>query len=909
MTSANAPFQVLRPWLPVVLAALALTAPGAAQAVDGDAASPAASTSLSALAHVTEPTTVTNASKRPSTPTAALKQALEPDLLTRRLTNLVSGFVGKSKPFTAYFDEPTGGAAAQPLPVMAGPATTLATASTQAAEVVNLAEAADAAELTTPSASAAAVALRPAADADLSVPVAAPAVAQAAAHSQPARASAPNAADAASATAAAVAGAAAAPFPDGATATATATAAAATSTVAVSPVAAATVPDAPASSEPVEEPPSPAISWRQVLALAAVPEPIPALNAVPSPPTPDTLAVVPTLAIAAPAPAPAPAPTWTRALASPTHPAALTGQLSVPKPEVQLALAAPTTQVSAPAPAPTPTPTPAAAAAAAAAAPFTLPAPQARQAEPVLLAAATPKAPPVALPPEPRFDLSINNAPASQVFLQLANGTAYNMLVSPDVSGTLSITLKDTTVPEAMDTMREMFGFEYRITGNRIFVYPNTVQTRLYRVNYLPGRRQGASDIRVTSSAITSAAGGGGGALGASGGASQNNSQNGSSGNRADDNAHVRTTSDSDFWREVQASLAALVGSAGGRSVVLNPAAGVVVVKATPAELRQVENYLKAVQLSIERQVMLEAKIVEVQLSRDSQTGINWAGFGSLGKGKITVGNAAPGTVLAPTGPLTSADGNSIAPGVNLAAGALARGFYGLAFQAANFGALLNFLETQGQVSVLSSPRIATLNNQKAVLKVGSDELYVTGVSTSTVSNGAGSTSSPSLTLQPFFSGISLDVTPQIDDAGTVMLHIHPTISTVTEKNKNIDLGALGSYRLPLATSAVNETDSIVRVRDGQIVAIGGLMKHEQHEERTGTPLLQDMPFVGGAFRQTTTVTSKRELVIMLKPTVIQDDGAWPDAPTFGAPQARSPIQLSPAAPSFATPNPAVAIR
>ena len=885
MTSANAPFQVLRPWLPVVLAALALTAPGAAQAVDGDAASPAASTSLSAVAHVTEPTTVTNASKRPSTPTAALKQALEPDLLTRRLTNLVSGFVGKSKPFTAYFDEPTGRAAAQPLPVMAGPATTLATASTQAAEVVNLAKAADAAELTTPSASAAAVALRPAADADLSVPVAAPAVAQAAAHSQPARASAPNAADAASATAAAVAGAAAAPFPDGATATATA--AAATSTVAVSPVAAATVPDAPASSEPVEEPPSPAISWRQVLALAAVPEPIPALNAVPSPLTPDTLAVVPTLAIAAPAPAPAPAPTWTRALASPTHPAALTGQLSVPKPEVQLALAAPTTQVSAPTP--TPTPAPAPAPTPAAAAPFTLPAPQARQAEPVLLAAATPKAPPVALPPEPRFDLSINNAPASQVFLQLANGTAYNMLVSPDVSGTLSITLKDTTVPEAMDTMREMFGFEYRITGNRIFVYPNTVQTRLYRVNYLPGRRQGASDIRVTSSAITSAAGGGGGALGASGGASQNNSQNGSSGNRADDNAHVRTTSDSDFWREVQASLAALVGSAGGRSVVLNPAAGVVVVKATPAELRQVENYLKAVQLSIERQVMLEAKIVEVQLSRDSQTGINWAGFGSLGKGKITVGNAAPGTVLAPTGPLTSADGNSIAPGVNLAAGALARGFYGLAFQAANFGALLNFLETQGQVSVLSSPRIATLNNQKAVLKVGSDELYVTGVSSSVTSSGTNSVTTPTLTLQPFFSGISLDVTPQIDDAGNVMLHIHPTISTVTEKNKFIDLGALGAFKLPLASSAVNETDSIVRVKDGQIVAIGGLMKQETRDDRTGLPVVSEMPVVGGLFRQTNTITSKRELVIMLKPTIIHDDGVWPDAPSFGAPNASAP--------------------
>lgn len=497
---------------------------------------------------------------------------------------------------------------------------------------------------------------------------------------------------------------------------------------------------------------------------------------------------------------------------------------------------------------------------------------------PQLLAAAPARLPAPLSAPEPRFDLAVNNAPAAQVYLQLASGTAYNMLVSPEVSGALSITLKDTTVTEAMDTLRELFGYEYRITGNRIFVYPNTVQTRLYRVNYLPGRRQGASDIRVTSSAI-SQSGTGGGATGGG-----NSGSNASNGNRPDDNAHVRTTSDADFWREVQLSLAALVGTAGGRSVVLNPAAGVVVVKATPAELRQVENYLKAVQVSIERQVMLEAKIVEVSLSKDAQTGINWAGFGKLGNGLLSIGSAAPGTKLGNTGNLSSADGNLLAPGASLAAGALGRGFYGLAFQAANFAALLNFLETQGDVQVLSSPRIATLNNQKAVLKVGSDELYVTGISSNTTSSGNSTVTTPTLTLQPFFSGISLDVTPQIDEAGNVMLHVHPTISTVTEKNKNIDLGSLGAFRLPLAASSVNETDSIVRVRDGQIVAIGGLMRHEIRDERTGLPVLQDAPLVGGLFRQTGTIHSKRELVIMLKPTIIHDDGVWPDAPAFGGP-------------------------
>ena len=481
-----------------------------------------------------------------------------------------------------------------------------------------------------------------------------------------------------------------------------------------------------------------------------------------------------------------------------------------------------------------------------------------------------------------RFDLSVNNAPAAQVFLQLGNGTAYNMLVAPEVSGTLSVTLKNTTVLEAMDTLRELFGYEYRVTGNRIFVYPNTVQTRLYRINYLPGRRQGASDIRVTSSAIT---------LTGTGNSSNNNNSNSGSNNsnggngntgqsqRPDDSSHVRTTSDADFWREVQASLTALVGTAGGRNVVLNPAAGVVVIKATPGELRQVENYLKAVQLSIERQVMLEAKIVEVELSRDSQTGINWAGFGRLlgSKTALTIGSAAPGATLQPNGSL-SVDGNTVTPGGALAAAALGKGFYGMALQSTNFAALLNFLQTQGDVQVLSSPRIATLNNQKAVLKVGSDELYVTGVTSNTTSTGNSTVSTPTVTLQPFFAGIALDVTPQIDENGQVMLHIHPSISTVTEKQKNIDLGTLGSFRLPLAASTVNETDSIVRVRDGQIVAIGGLMKQVLQNDRSGLPGLSDAPVVGGLFRQTNNVMSKRELVIMLKPTIITDDGGWPDA-------------------------------
>ena len=516
------------------------------------------------------------------------------------------------------------------------------------------------------------------------------------------------------------------------------------------------------------------------------------------------------------------------------------------------------------------------------------------------VAAAGAVATPRAIPEPTRFDLAVNHAPAAQVFMQIGSGTAYNMLVSPDVSGHVSITLKNTTVTEALESMRELFGYDFRITGNRIFVYPNTVQTKLYRINYLSGRRQGASDIRVTSSSITLTGTGTGNSSSTGGG---NTTTTPGTGQRPDDATHVRTTSDADFWSEVSASLQAMVGGAGGRSVVLNPASGVIVVRATSVELRQVDQYLRAIQVSIERQVMIEAKIIEVSLSKEAQTGINWGAFGRILGDKLGValGVAAPGTVLQTVGALV-ADGAIVKPAESLTTTGQGRGFYGLALQSNNFAALLNFLETQGDVSVLSSPRIATLNNQKAVLKVGTDELYVTGVTTTTTSSGDSSVSSPTLNLQPFFSGIALDVTPQVDDQGNVMLHVHPSISRVAEQNKNIDLGDLGQFRLPLASSAISEIDSLVRVRDGEIVAIGGLMKQESRADRSGVQGLQDVPGVGALFRQTSDLNSKRELVILLKPTVIRDDAPWPEAAGTVPVPVPAPAGPRPAAPADPAP-------
>lgn len=190
---------------------------------------------------------------------------------------------------------------------------------------------------------------------------------------------------------------------------------------------------------------------------------------------------------------------------------------------------------------------------------------------------------------------------------------------------------------------------------------------------------------------------------------------------------------------------------------------------------------------------------------------------------------------------------------------------------------MLNFLETQGNVQVLSSPRIATINNQKAVLKVGTDEFYVTNVSSTVTSSGTSNVTTPSITLQPFFSGIALDVTPQIDGENNIILHVHPSISVVTEKQKIIDLGSLGTYTLPLANSTVNETDSIVRVQDGNIVAIGGLMKQEQSAGANGLPGTTASSGLGLLFGTRNSYLRKRELVILIKPTVIRNESSWKD--------------------------------
>ena len=478
-------------------------------------------------------------------------------------------------------------------------------------------------------------------------------------------------------------------------------------------------------------------------------------------------------------------------------------------------------------------------------------------------------------PPEPRFDLAVSNAPAQQVFLQIVSGTKYSMLVPPDLSGTIAINLKNVTVREALDSLRDLYGYEYRMQGTRIFVQPNTLQTRIFQVNYLAGKRKGTTDMRVTSGSISSNPNSGSSTTSATtpanGGSAQSTSVQSS---------RISTESDNDFWGELRDTLSAIVGGDANRKVIVNPLSGVIAVRGFPADIRNAENYLRMTQLIIERQVMIEAKIIEVQLNDSFASGVNWSVFRGQ-NGRVSGGQMAPGTVLSPNGQIGSVGGGAIGDlvataGQDLVTAATNPGsLFGLAFQAHNFAALLQFLETQGNVQVLSSPRIATINNQKAVLKVGTDEFFVTSVTTNTTQGTGGTTNSPTIGVQPFFSGIALDVTPQIDENDSIILHLHPSVSVVAEKQKSVNLGSLGNFQLPLASSTVNESDSVVRVQDGNIVAIGGLMKQQQSSEQSGLPGAVGQPVVGPLFGQKARSGSKSELVILLKPTIIRGDRGW----------------------------------
>lgn len=451
--------------------------------------------------------------------------------------------------------------------------------------------------------------------------------------------------------------------------------------------------------------------------------------------------------------------------------------------------------------------------------------------------------------PQERFDVGAVDIPAQQFYMSLVEGAQVNIIVHPDVSGNISINLKSVSLQQALRAVRDVYGFDYVKMPYGYQIIPLELQSKIFKIDYLNINRSGNSSTLVSSGQVSFANGGSTASADNQGGESE-------SGGNTIQSSEIQTKTEADFWLNVESVLNRIVGAGGDRSVVVDPLAGIIFVRAYPAEIRNVEEFLQRAEASLLRQVIIEAKILEVSLDEGYESGIQWDTFGLGFNGELSNSNKKSFASME-SAKFEDLVDNSV------------EGVFSVGVNVEDFTSVIRLLEAHGDVKVLSSPRIATVNNQKAVIKVGTDEFFVTNVANSTVTSASSTSATPEVTLTPFFSGIALDVTPQISHDNRVILHVHPTITSVQEKIKDIGIGA-DNLTLPLAFSSIRESDTIIKADNGQIVIIGGLMQDSTTLLNSGIPVLSRIPLLGKLFKQERNKKTRSELVILLRPKIIE---------------------------------------
>ena len=304
-----------------------------------------------------------------------------------------------------------------------------------------------------------------------------------------------------------------------------------------------------------------------------------------------------------------------------------------------------------------------------------------------------------------RLNISVNEVDAREFFMGLVVDTEENMLVHPEVTGTISLELKNVTIAQVLDAVQKVYGYDYKKNDMGYIIYPATLQTKTFKIDRLDLVRVGNSNTSVSSGrqASQNNSQGNGTQQGSSNqgsnplgsGPQGNNSQQSSNSS----SSSVRTITKTDFWQEMKDSLIHIIAVDPQATVDINQQSGIVIVRAKPMQLREIESFLSATQTQISRQVILEAKILEVTLDDNHQDGVNWESIVREGI------NKAP--LLTGIGAMNPATFTSI---------------FTLGGSAGDFRAFVELMETQGKTNVLSSPRISTLNNQTAIIKVGQDE-------------------------------------------------------------------------------------------------------------------------------------------------------------------------------------------
>jgi MSHA biogenesis protein MshL len=420
--------------------------------------------------------------------------------------------------------------------------------------------------------------------------------------------------------------------------------------------------------------------------------------------------------------------------------------------------------------------------------------------------------------PARRYTLVMTGADARELFLSLARENDFNLVLSPEVSGTVTLDIKEATAEELMDEVCGMLGCRAAFTGNTVRVAPAKRHTRVFPVDYLLTGRTGQGSLMAS----TSATGGGSGAT------SESQSTN-----------SVTTEEKGDFWGGLSEEIGAFLSPGSGKAIV-NRTAGTVTVTDYQENLEQVARHLRALEARVRTGVVIEAQIFEVTLDDTTQYGINWSALPDLSSLSLS------GTL---TGGATATQA--------LSSGATA---FQIGVAGSRFNAFLDAQAKAGNLNVLSAPKVSTLNNQKAIIRIGRQDVFFRAtVTPASTTSAAFTTYTPDSVTE----GIILSVTPQIGQDGRIMLSIHPSI---TEK--------VGTATAPDKNTApildIRETNTVVTVADGETVFIGGLMQERTQETVTSVPILGDIPYLGALFRSNEQTKKKTELVILISPRVIR---------------------------------------
>jgi len=432
--------------------------------------------------------------------------------------------------------------------------------------------------------------------------------------------------------------------------------------------------------------------------------------------------------------------------------------------------------------------------------------------------------------------ISARDTPLRDVLHVIAEATGLNLVmdkgVNPEIP--LTVTLRHISAEDALNIIVASVDYFYSVKDNILTV--KAMDTRVFEFGQPPVIQDYAvdvgGDILGGAAGVTTTTGMAAGTTGLRGGVTQRI--------EADKVAFK-------LWDSIEKAIAGLPGIA---SFSVNRMTGTIIVTATKKDLERVENYLAAIKKVLNRQVIIEARIVEVQLSETLRYGIDWtAVLEKSGLGRVTVGTEKFATVVADDMPS-----------------------FHIGITGRDFIALLKALQTQGNVRVLSNPRVNIMNGQTSLLSVGRNVNFISRVETTTTTAATGVLPTTTFTVETsgILSGIMIGIVPYISDTGEITMAITPIVSDLI-RLEDKTLGKVGEniIQISLPTVDLRELSTTVRVKDGEMVIIGGLMQKKEVSEDSKVPLLGDIPLIGYLFRSRKRLDEKTELVIMLKPTIV----------------------------------------